>query len=42
MSTRLLELAEDAIAFCGGFVGIVLVLHVIERIAHGLAMNGAL
>ena len=42
MTGRLLAIAEDAIAFLATFVGVFLVLHGIERFAHGLAMNGVL
>ena len=42
MTARLLELAEDTIAFLGTFVGVWLVLHLVERFAHGLAMQGVL
>jgi len=42
MTARLLNLAEDAIAFLGSFVGVFLIIHLVERLAHGLAMNGVL
>jgi len=42
MTARILQLAEDAIAFCATFVGFFLILHLVERFAHGLAMNGVL
>ena len=42
MIGRLLNLAEDVIAFLGSFVGVFLILHLVERLAHGLAMKGFL
>tara|TARA_Y100000991_G_C21795574_1_gene273136 strand:- start:12 stop:140 length:129 start_codon:yes stop_codon:yes gene_type:complete len=42
MTARLLRLAEDALAFLATIVGTLLVCHVIDRIAFGLAMNGAI
>ena len=42
MIGRLLNLAEDVIAFLGSFVGVFLILHLVERLAHGPAMKGFL
>lgn len=41
-AARLIQLAEDAVAFMGTFVGVFLILHLVERFAHGLAMKGLL
>lgn len=42
MIARLIDLAEDAIAFGGTFVGVLLMLHVVDRLAYGLALRGLL
>ena len=42
MTARLIALAEDALALLATITGTLLVLHLVDRIAFGLAMNGAL
>lgn len=40
MTARLLEIAEDTLVFLATLVGVLLVLHLVDRIAFGLAING--
>ena len=42
MTDRLVRLAEDSLAFFATFVGTLLICHMVDRIAFGLAMNGAI
>ncbi|MBB3034022.1 hypothetical protein [Alteriqipengyuania lutimaris] len=42
MIPRLLDLAQDALAFLATATGMLLVLHMIDRIVFGLTLNGVL